>query len=129
MSEPQVEIVEAGINDKPVVRQLLELYQYDFSEFVPGDVDEHGLYGYQYLDNYWTEADRTPLLIRADGHVAGFALINTFAHSGLPADFSIAEFFVARKHRRSGGIAASRRTPPCRTVHLCVRARSRPTCR
>jgi predicted acetyltransferase len=42
------------------------------------------------------------MLIRADGRVAGFVMVNDYSHSGLPLDYGIAEFFVARKHRRSG---------------------------
>ena len=98
-----VEVVDAAITDKPVIRQLLELYQYDFSEFVEADVNEQGLYGYEYLDNYWTDADRDPLLLKVDGNWAGFALVRT----GSPHD--MAEFFVMRKYRRSGiGIEAAR---------------------
>lgn len=37
-----VQIVEATIEDKPVLRRLLELYLYDFSQFDGSDVDEHG---------------------------------------------------------------------------------------
>ncbi len=103
MGEQRVEVVDAGITDKPVVRQLLELYQYDFSEFVLGDVDEHGFYGYQYLDHYWTDDNRCPLLFKVDGRWAGCALVRT----GEPHD--MAEFFVMRRYRRSGiGIQAAR---------------------
>jgi predicted acetyltransferase len=98
-----VEVVEAAPEDKPVVRQLLELYQHDFSEFEDADVDRHGFYGYPYLDHYWTEHERHPFLFRADGNWAGFALVR----SGDPHD--LAEFFVMRKYRRRGvGIAAAR---------------------
>jgi predicted acetyltransferase len=86
---------------------LFQIYTHDFSEFwhdrTEGELDEDGLFGdYPYLDSYWQEPDRTPILIRADGHLGGFALINSFAHSGLPTDYSVAEFFVVRKHRRAG---------------------------
>ena len=91
-----VDVVDAALRDKPVLRNLLELYCYDFSEFVPGDVDEHGLFGYQYLDHYWTEADRAPLLFKVDGKWVGFALVRT----GTPHD--MAEFFVLRNYRRGG---------------------------
>ena len=48
------------------------------------------------------------LLIRAGGALAGFALVNRFAHSGLPIDHSVAEFFVVRRRRRAGvGFAAA----------------------
>jgi predicted acetyltransferase len=91
-----VQVLPAGPGDKPVVRRLLELYRYDFSEFDGSDLDEHGEYGYLYLDVYWTEPDRRPFLLRVDGKWAGFALVRT----GPPLD--MAEFFVLRKYRRSG---------------------------
>jgi len=91
-----VEVVEAAIEDKAVLSRLLELYQHDFTEFLDADVDAHGLYGYKYLDHYWTEPDRHPFLFQVDGRWAGFALVR----SGPPHD--MAEFFVMRKYRRSG---------------------------
>ena len=89
-------ILAADLVDKPVIRKLLELYCYDFSEFTKEDVNEHGLFGYRYLDHYWTEPDRHPFLIQVDGRLAGLALVR----SGKPHD--MAEFFVLRKYRRTG---------------------------
>jgi predicted acetyltransferase len=103
----------AAADQKPVLENLFQLYVHDFSEQwhgePRGEVGEDGLFeAYGHWDSYWTEAGRTPLLIRADGHLAGFALINRFSHSGLPMDFAVAEFFVVRKHRRGGvGFAAA----------------------
>jgi len=98
-----VEILEASLDDKSVVGRLLELYQYDFSEFVDGDLDAHGTYGYRFLDNYWTEPARHPYLFRVAGRWAGCALVR----AGSPHD--MAEFFVMRKYRRHGvGIRAAR---------------------
>lgn len=93
---PTVRVTAASEADKPVVRNLLELYQHDFSEFDGRDVGPHGVYGYRYLDHYWVEADRRALLIDVDGRWAGFALVRL----GPPIDMS--EFFVMRKFRRSG---------------------------
>jgi predicted acetyltransferase len=91
-----VDVREATIDEKPVVRQLLELYSHDFSEFNGADVDDHGRFGYPYLDNYWTEPGRHPFLISVGGHIVGFA----FVRSGSPHD--MAEFFIMRKYRRGG---------------------------
>jgi predicted acetyltransferase len=99
-----VEVVEATIDDKPVLRQLLELYCHDFSAFNGADVGVDGCYGYPYLDLYWTEVARHPFLFRVDGRLAGFA----FVRSGKPHD--MAEFFVLRKYRRSGVGAIAART-------------------
>ena len=62
-----VEVLDAGEEDRPVLRHLLELYRYDFSEFDDADVDAHGEFGYRYLDHYWTDPERRPLLFRTAG--------------------------------------------------------------
>lgn len=101
MSELLIEITESPIDDASVFRHLLQLYVYDFSEIEGFDLNEHGLYRYRYLDNYWSEEDRHPFLVRVDGKLAGFVLVNTLT-SAAEADFSIAEFFILRKYRRRG---------------------------
>ncbi len=93
-----VEIRVASPEEKPILHQLLELYLYDFSEFDGTDVGPHGVYGYRYLDHYWTEPDRHPFLIRVDGNLAGFVLVNRHTVSGADR-WSVAEFFVMRKYR------------------------------
>jgi len=92
----RIEIVVAGDEDRAVVRRLLQLYHYDFSEFDGSDVDQHGEYLHRFFDEYWLDDDRTALLIRVDDAWAGLALVFT----GEPHD--IAEFFVMRKYRRHG---------------------------
>ena len=100
---PEVEVVAATLADRVVIRHLFQLYEHDFSEFTAEDVDEHGLFGYRYLDHFWTEPDRHPFLIRSNDHVAGFALVR----SGRPHD--MAEFFILRKYRGHGvGLQAAR---------------------
>ena len=96
-------MLPASIDQKPVVRRLLELYLHDFSELDGREVDADGRFGYRYLDAYWTEAERHPFLFRVDGRWCGFAFVRT---GGVT---SMAEFFVLRKHRRSGiGLDAAR---------------------
>ena len=91
-----VEVVEALDDDRTVIRRLLQLYHYDFSEFDGSDVNQHGEYLHRYFDEYWTDSDRKAFLFRVEGALAGFALVFT----GEPHD--IAEFFVMRKYRGRG---------------------------
>jgi predicted acetyltransferase len=99
-------VVEAPAAQWPVFDRLLQLYKYDFSEFAPigsphGEVDAEGRFAYPSLESYWRESGRIPLLIRADDHVAGFALLNQWSPLDLPLDHAVAEFFVLRKYRRA----------------------------
>ncbi len=96
-----IQLTEAKYADKPVLRQLMELYLYDFSEFIDCDVNEHGSYDYGYLDNYWTEADRYPFLIHVNGKLAGFVLV-WITGEGEERRNLIAEFFVMKKYRHKG---------------------------
>lgn len=97
----QIEVSSATIDDKPLIRRMMELYQYDFSEFENSDLDSHGCFGYSYLDHYWKEKGRHPFIVRVDGKLAGFVLVNR--HTYLPEnEWSIAEFFIMRKYRGQG---------------------------
>lgn len=93
----QINIEKITMDKKPVLRNLLELYAYDFSEFDQSDVSEFGFYGYQYVDHYWTEEGRQPFLIRVDQKIAGFVLIRQVNEI-----YQISEFFIMKKYRRTG---------------------------
>lgn len=97
-----VELLPASTSDKHVLRNLMELCQHDYSEYDGAEVDAHGLFGYQYLDNYWTEPGRYPFLVRVSGKLAGFVLVRAVGSPDEPATHAIAEFFVLRKYRRQG---------------------------
>jgi predicted acetyltransferase len=97
-----IELQPASISDKPVLRNLMELCQHDYSEYDGAEVDAHGLFGYKYLDNYWTEPKRFPCLIRVSGKLAGFVLVRTISSLDKLASHAITEFFVLRKYRRQG---------------------------
>jgi predicted acetyltransferase len=98
-----IAIETVPIEQKSVLRNLLELYAYDFTEFVQDNVDCHGLYGYKYLDHYWTEEGRHPFIMYIDGNIAGFVLIRSYYVNDLKDYvYSISEFFVMKKYRKQG---------------------------
>lgn len=101
--KPNIEIIPASLQQKAILANLLELYMYDFCEFVDLEIGTDGRFGYGDLDIYWTEPARHPLLVYVDTRLAGFALID-----GLPERspdgmvWDVAEFFVLRGYRRTG---------------------------
>ena len=99
----KIEIQQASVADKLILRHLLQLYLHDFSVYDRVDVDEHGLYDYPRIDHYWTEDTRYPFLVRVDDHIAGFALVREMEASEVDTlTYSIAEFFILRKYRQQG---------------------------
>lgn len=99
----KIDLLEAPIAEKETLANLLELYEYDFSDFDGKDVDEKGKYGYKYLDLYWVEPNRHPFLMKVDEKLAGFVLVNLNDPEAKEENIhSIAEFFVLRKYRGKG---------------------------
>ena len=105
----RVEVRVAAFEEKAVLRRLMQLYLYDFTEFLDHELDEHGEFGNRYFDHYWA-ADagetRAPYLVRADGKLAGFALVRRVGEG----PWKMAEFFVLRMYRRHGVGSEAART-------------------
>lgn len=96
-------LIPASEEYKDVLKNLMQFYMYDFSEFVAIDVEEDGLFkAYPDLENYWKEKDhRFPYVIKKDEKYVGFVLVR-FIESGIKNHFSIAEFFIMKKYRHKG---------------------------
>ncbi len=100
----QVTVEPAKPHDAAVVGNLLELYSHDLSATFSLELGNDGRFGYEWLPFYWSEPDRRfPFLIRLGPLLAGFALVTRGSPmSGDPNVFDVAEFFILRRHRRSG---------------------------
>ncbi|MDQ2729964.1 MAG: GNAT family N-acetyltransferase [Actinomycetota bacterium] len=96
MAPPVVTLEPVAEGDKAVLANLVQLYRYDFSEVRGYELTEHGTFVYRFLDHYWTEPGRHAFFVRVDGRLAGFALARQIGDG-----HEVAEFFVARRHRRA----------------------------
>jgi predicted acetyltransferase len=98
-----IEVSPATVVERPILRHLMELYQYDFSEVDGADTGPLGLYDYPYLDHYWVEPERSPFLVRVEGNLAGFVLVARYNYlTGVKDTWVMAEFFIMRKYRLQG---------------------------
>ena len=96
-------IVKAKNEDKETMMNLLEKYLYEFSQWDKNDVNENGLYGYDYLDCYFEEDNRYPYFIKIDEKIAGLILISDYPEVPEEStDFCLSEFFIMHKYRRKG---------------------------
>ena len=104
MGSCEVVLEPATQRDTAVLSNLLELYSHDLSDVFALEPGADGRFGYEKLHLYWSEPEnRFPFLIRAGTQLGGFALVTRGSPaSDDPGDFDIAEFFVLRRHRRSG---------------------------
>ncbi len=98
-----IELKRVTIEEKEILRNILEKYDYEFSQWDKRDVNMLGLFGYNYLDYYWTEEKRWVYFIKVDGKLAGFVMVIDLPEvHDRETDFQMAEFFVLYKYRRSG---------------------------
>lgn len=87
----------------PVLARLMQLYAYDFSEFMGSDVDEAGHFRAPDVKQYLGAAGRHPFFITADDRLAGFIIVDEKSRLGnQEAPLDVAELFVLRKYRRAG---------------------------
>lgn len=99
----KVEIIRVKEEERLILSHLIELYEYDFSDFEGTDVNSLGLYGYTYLDYYWTEPRRFPYFIKVNGKLAGFAMVCDHCYvSQDKSTLFMSEFFVMKKYRGQG---------------------------
>ena len=88
--------------EKDILKNLLEKYSYEFSQYEDTDVNDFGLYGYRYLDHYWSEENRFAFFIKVNSKLAGFIMINNHGDINIETNYSMAEFFVMYKYRKFG---------------------------
>jgi predicted acetyltransferase len=96
-----VELHRATAEDRARLAALFELYMYDFSELLGLEVSEEGRFHPPTLDDYFEAPGAHAFLIRAGGHLAGFALVKQGSRlTDAPDVHDVAELFVVRRHRR-----------------------------
>lgn len=99
----KVELKQVVEDEKEILKNLLEKYDYEFSQWDRRDVNSLGLYGYRYLDYYWNEDKRWAYFILVEGKLAGFVMVIDLPEvDDRDTDFQMAEFFVMYKYRRLG---------------------------
>jgi len=100
-----IEVVAVQRDEKEILRNLMEKYDYELSQYGGDDVNKLGLYGFDYLDNYWQDgAKRWAFFIKANGNLAGFAMIisDYFYLDDKQTDYVMSDFFVMYKYRNVG---------------------------
>jgi predicted acetyltransferase len=115
MSDTSADVVLEPASDAevPIVNRLMQLYAYDFSEFMDLDVGEDGtFFPGESKATYRPAPRRHAFLLRVGGRLAGFVIVDEKSRiTGDPDVADVAEFFVMRKYRRKGvGTAAASRT-------------------
>ncbi|MEP7374258.1 MAG: GNAT family N-acetyltransferase [Chitinophagaceae bacterium] len=97
------DLIKALAEHETVIKNLMQLYIYDFSEYVGCDVEDSGLFPpYSGLEEYWQkENNRFPYILKKNEKYIGFILVR-FIETPERSYFSIAEFFIMKRYRLEG---------------------------
>jgi len=93
----------ATAHDQPMLRRLMQLYLYDFSELEEIELDDDGVLGHREFVEEQLGPRHDVYVIRAGGQLAGFAILTRgsyLAHDSGVMDMT--QFFVARGFRKRG---------------------------
>lgn len=98
----ELSLIRASAEHSFLMENLMQLYIYDFSEWLDLDVMKNGLFeGYKKVESYWKEAGRSAYLVKKDDQYIGFVLVKTIDVKD-KSYYSIAEFFILKKYRKQG---------------------------
>jgi hypothetical protein len=107
-----VELREAGPDDVPVLRRLMQLYLYELGTLDGWDIGADGLYGEaQRIESFWTEPERHSYLVQVDAVLGGFALVRHGTRFAGSEAYEISEFFILAR-TLGGGPDGQQRSGP-----------------
>jgi len=99
----KLELIHVKENDKSILKKLLELYDSEPNDYEEKEECKREPYEYKYLEHYFSQKNWWAYFIMANDDYAGFVMINPMAEvSDAETDYSISEFFVMPKYRRTG---------------------------
>jgi predicted acetyltransferase len=99
----RIEVKRAESTDRIKLDNLMQFYIYDFSEFLPIDLDEKASFKEEILDSFFADPDKDAFLVLVDGLPAGFAFVSAeIVLQQNQGGRCIKEFFIVKRHRRNG---------------------------
>jgi len=104
----KIEITAMERDEKEILLNLLEKYEYELSQYFVHYVNELGLYNFENLDGldnfYFKDEKGWVFFIKVDGKLAGFAIVlnDYFYLKSRKADYVLADLFVMYRYRGMG---------------------------
>ena len=97
-----LQIERATLQQRDLVRNLLNMYLHEMSQFEAVRVGEDGNMEYPPFSCYWVEPERHAFLFKVREQIAGFGLIRDIESYKGAQVHTVAEFFIMHSYRRLG---------------------------
>ena len=85
--------------EKEILNNLLEYYQYDFNIFYNDDLNKNGKFEFINTDKYFNKKENQAFFVKVDEKYAGFILISKSTEYENKGSF-IEEFWIMPKYRK-----------------------------
>ncbi len=95
--QTSISLYKVGLNDKNLLDNLLQLYLYDLSEFVPIKINPQGKYDQSMSPKYVSSFDRAAYIIHSGTEIMGFVLVEPYGEY-----LKINDLFVLNMWRGKG---------------------------
>jgi len=95
-----IELVKAASEHRELLWNLHQKYLYEMTNYYNDEMDEAGNYHYGYFDAYFSEPERTALLLYEGKVLVGFAMINPHSYINGHPDHVLAEFTIFPMYRK-----------------------------
>jgi predicted acetyltransferase len=92
-----ISLYKVSLNDKTLLDNLLQLYLYDLSEFVPLEISPQGKYEQTMSPKYVSSFEKSAYIIHAELHIIGFVLVEPYGEY-----IKINDLFVLNMWRNKG---------------------------
>lgn len=88
---------------KPVLRNLVKMYCYEWSQYNGIDIDQNGDYAFEHdLDRFFINENHYAYFICFEDNIVGFVLVDTDIDYYKESNYAVSEFFVLNKYRNLG---------------------------
>ncbi|MBB5205184.1 putative acetyltransferase [Inhella inkyongensis] len=89
-------------DERACIEHLMQFFNYELSAWYPVRLAEHGLYTLRPKGPYWAEPRTQPFLLRVDGELAGFAVVDGECVEPARSRYNLGYFFLVRRFRGRG---------------------------
>ncbi|MCU6432994.1 GNAT family N-acetyltransferase [Undibacterium sp. Jales W-56] len=97
----RIDLCAATAEDLPRIENMMQFYNYDFSEWHKIELSDTGLFELQPKAAYWSRNGVKPFLIKVNDALAGFAVLDDELVDNA-SDYNLGYFFILRGYRGKG---------------------------
>ena len=95
-----IRLEKVSSRQRTLLWNLHQKYLHEMTNYYDDELDGEGNYHYGYFDEYFTDPERTALLIYWEQRLVGFAMIHPYSYVQERPDHVLAEFTIFPRFRR-----------------------------